>query len=350
MTQVFKRVEECPPVKGFRRSIIYDLSRKTYHFIPHALHSVLTEHEGQTIEEVKLAFDSPLVIDEYFEFLLENEYIFLFSKEEYDQFRPLTFNWDYPALITNAILCRDGNSTYDLKEVFSQIENLGCRHVLLFSKVALDFSYFETLLHDLNVSSFQSIEIHTCQHESLHLRNLRRFVDNYPRVRAFIVHSAAENRIFCAKNQPYGIIAYVREQGDLSRNSGTSLCDYFNVNIQLFSEAQQHNVFYNRKLIVDASGRIRNTLIGEEPEYFVGLDNIRQVVETHHFQRLWKIPKDSIEVCKDCEFRYMCTDSRIPIQTQDGTWHFETECAYNPYLAKWKGEKGYQPLQSPAGI
>jgi hypothetical protein len=46
----------------------------------------------------------------------------------------------------------------------------------------------------------------------------------------------------------------------------------------------------------------------------------------------------------------MCTDSRIPIQTQDGTWHFETECAYNPYLAKWKGEKGYQPLQSPAGI
>jgi radical SAM protein with 4Fe4S-binding SPASM domain len=32
------------------------------------------------------------------------------------------------------------------------------------------------------------------------------------------------------------------------------------------------------------------------------------------FKDNWHIHKDQIEVCKDCEFRYMCTDCRAYIE------------------------------------
>jgi SPASM domain peptide maturase of grasp-with-spasm system len=350
MTQVFKRIEECQPVKGFRRSAIYDLNRKTYDLIPQALYSILTEYEGKTVQEVKQDFADPAVIDEYFEFLLQKEYIFFCSKEDFSQFSPLILQWDYSALITNAILCLDENSSYDLPEVMNQLENLGCRHVLIFSKAHLDIAYFECLLESLDLSTFQSIEIHTRPHESLHLRSLKNFAGKFPRIRAFIVYSSVADKIYCEQSQPYGIIAFMREEACLTKDPGDSLSDYFNVNIHLFSEAQRHNVFYNRKLIVDVTGTISNTFTGECTDHRVSQSDLKEVVEAPSFQRLWNVSKDSIAVCRDCEFRYMCSDSRIPDQEQGGLWRFESECAYNPYLAKWKGEKDYMPVKSMMGV
>ena len=40
----------------------------------------------------------------------------------------------------------------------------------------------------------------------------------------------------------------------------------------------------------------------------------------------------------------MCPDDRIPVKCKGGGWKQETECFYNPFIAKWKGEEGYLPL------
>ena len=53
--------------------------------------------------------------------------------------------------------------------------------------------------------------------------------------------------------------------------------------------------------------------------------------------------KDYINVCKDCEFRYSCTDSRIPMNINN-EWFYESECNYNPYISKWSNEIGYISL------
>lgn len=62
------------------------------------------------------------------------------------------------------------------------------------------------------------------------------------------------------------------------------------------------------------------------------------------FQELWGVCKDKIDICKVCEYRYMCNDPRIPLQRQDGTYYYPTECSYNPYIAKWANEPGYHTL------
>lgn len=68
------------------------------------------------------------------------------------------------------------------------------------------------------------------------------------------------------------------------------------------------------------------------------------------FSDLWHINKDKIKVCKDCEYRYMCVDNRIPIKEAEGEFFFSTECNYNPYIGKWRGEPGYKKLSNLESI
>ena len=54
--------------------------------------------------------------------------------------------------------------------------------------------------------------------------------------------------------------------------------------------------------------------------------------------------KDETDVCKDCEFRHMCVDNRLPYERSPNEWYHKIECNYNPYIAKWEGEEGYRTL------
>ncbi|MDR2057516.1 MAG: hypothetical protein LBP83_04405, partial [Dysgonamonadaceae bacterium] len=49
--------------------------------------------------------------------------------------------------------------------------------------------------------------------------------------------------------------------------------------------------------------------------------------------------------CKDCEFRYICTDCRAYLQDSNDIYSQPAKCNYNPYIAKWAGEEGYYPVE-----
>ena len=48
------------------------------------------------------------------------------------------------------------------------------------------------------------------------------------------------------------------------------------------------------------------------------------------FKKYWNITKDQIEVCKDCEFRHICTDCRAYIEEPDNQYSKPLKC--NPLL------------------
>jgi radical SAM protein with 4Fe4S-binding SPASM domain len=72
---------------------------------------------------------------------------------------------------------------------------------------------------------------------------------------------------------------------------------------------------------------------------------IEEVIETPEFQKWWHIKKDDIDVCKDCEFRHMCTDCRAFIKDPENIYSQPAKCTYNPYICKWEGEEGYVPVE-----
>jgi radical SAM protein with 4Fe4S-binding SPASM domain len=120
------------------------------------------------------------------------------------------------------------------------------------------------------------------------------------------------------------------------------------VNITLFTESQAHHTYFNRKLYIGPNGEIKNA--PECPETFGYIqdlespEELKAIVQTPEFQKYWFVHKEITDVCKDCEFRHMCVDNRLPHQRAENEWFHQTECNYNPYIAKWKGEEGYRTL------
>ena len=73
-------------------------------------------------------------------------------------------------------------------------------------------------------------------------------------------------------------------------------------------------------------------------------DELLEIIKKPTFQKYWNITKDKCDVCKNCEYRYMCIDSRVPLSRNENEWYYKTECNYNPFIGSWKGELEYKSL------
>src|SRR5690349_1474658 len=122
----------CIPVKGATRSIICDLQRACYKYIPNGLYDILTNFRKKTVVEIKALFNCEFddVIDEYFDFLARNEFGIWMEKYD-DSFLPIDTQWKRPELITNAIMDFNQHSDYNYATVLSQLEDLSCKALQL---------------------------------------------------------------------------------------------------------------------------------------------------------------------------------------------------------------------------
>jgi radical SAM protein with 4Fe4S-binding SPASM domain len=73
----------------------------------------------------------------------------------------------------------------------------------------------------------------------------------------------------------------------------------------------------------------------------LSFDNIKKeplsvAISNKDFSALWYVNKDQIDICKDCEFRYVCTDCRVYIENHNNKKLSKpSKCKYNPYTATW---------------
>lgn len=72
-----------------------------------------------------------------------------------------------------------------------------------------------------------------------------------------------------------------------------------------------------------------------------------EALEHPDFKKYWYIHKDQIEVCKDCEFRYICTDCRAYLEDPDNLYSKPLKCGYDPYTCEWE-EWSTNPLKQQA--
>ena len=84
----------------------------------------------------------------------------------------------------------------------------------------------------------------------------------------------------------------------------------------------------------ESFGNIKNTTLEE-------------AVNHPNFKKYWDITKDQIEVCKDCEFRHICTDCRAYVETPEDQYSKPLKCGYNPYTNEWE-EWSTNPLKQKA--
>ncbi|PTT22996.1 grasp-with-spasm system SPASM domain peptide maturase, partial [Chryseobacterium sp. HMWF028] len=125
-----------------------------------------------------------------------------------------------------------------------------------------------------------------------------------------------------------------------------------NLNRNFYLEAKQHNSCLHKKIAVDIEGNIKNCPSMSQSFGNISDTTLENALNHSEFKKYWNLTRDSIEVCKDCEFRYICTDCRAYTeQTTVNKERLDTskplKCGYNPYTGGWE-EWSTNPLKQKA--
>ena len=333
---------ETPHIKGFSRSTIYDLPRKEYYLIPNSLYDIISKYNKKPIENIYIENSKYNgVINEYFQFLKEKETFFLSTKEESKLFPKINLQWDFPAKISNSIIEIDEENQNELQKTVNQLINIGCYYFQIFSKSIYSLGFWETFLESIKFSPIKLIDIFTAYYTGIDFVQLKKLINKHKRLKLFFIFNSKEDG-FAEKNEDgYGNIYHSKQSIELTKNCGLINHNYFNVNIQLFTESQHYNTCLNRKICIDKNGEIKNCPAMSRSFGNIKDTTLEEAINKPGFKDLWGIRKDDIDVCKDCEFRYMCTDCRAFIKDPNNIYSQPAKCPYNPYIAKWEGEDGY---------
>jgi len=318
----------CIPVKGYNRSLIVDTQRKIFFFIPNALYHILSECRTKTVRGIRSSFEQKNIVDEYFDFLInENLGMYINSLKK---FPPLNMEYDVPRQITNAIIEVSEKSEHNYDSIISQLSQLNTEALELHLYDRPSISCIINIMNKIQGSSLRSITIIMPYLEGTEMFNV---LDKYPRITSLIFYnSGKDDGLIYNENVK---VLYKRQKDISPENCGNISPKYFSFNLNHVCESLCYNICLNKKLCITIDGKIKNCPGCVEDFGNVNKDLLCTVINSAKFQRMWKIKKDDIKVCKDCEMRYICHDCRIHIVDKNNIYSKPSKCSYNPYKSEW---------------
>lgn len=332
----FKLFANCILVKGVNQSTICDLQRNDVRVIPNDLYDLLIENEGKTIDKIKKEYGNKFddIIDEYFQFLYENEFVF-FSKQV-DIFPKLSMEWSDSAIINNCIIDIDENSNYDILNVLKQLEDLHCRHLEIRNFESPRIKILEDVLKFLKKteSTIQSVEILLPFFNDIESW-IATIKETYSRVSYIRVYKSPFNKNLAPSGDHQLHTMFSKQNYVSELCCGKVNQNFFAANMTTFTESINFNSCLNKKLSIDKKGNIKNCPSMQLGFGYVESTKLKSVIANKDFTKVWNISKDKISICKDCEFRHICTDCRAYLENPKDEFSKPLKCGYNPYTNEW---------------
>lgn len=349
----FKLFANCKVVVGNQRSTICDLQRNKYVLIPNSLVSLFDVDGVLNIKLILKNIDekSHEILNEYLELLHDNELIFNCTRNDVLKFSDLNLEFDYPAIISNIILDYDKNSKHNFKLFLDNyIIPTNCRHIQLRFFDEIKYSELIEIVELINESFIRTVDI-ILKEKIIVNDNFIQWVIKNRKIRSVTIHSSESTKIIYEGLDGFGIIVTTKQKISSNNHCGIISHNLFNISIESFTESQHHNSCLNRKLSIDVDGNIKNC--PSMPQSFGNIKDttLEEALNHPDFKKYWNVTKDMIQVCKDCEFRHICTDCRAYTERT----HFEGDidlskplkCGYNPYTNEW-AEWSTNPLKQKA--
>lgn len=336
-------------VSGFMRATINDLSTGAVLAVPNDLALLFKYDKCISIKEVlrksSNAMDRKIII-EYLHFLKDNNLGF-FSDIYFSGINVgLNNDFHYPFEISNILidLWEFDNDVFN--KLAQEIREVGIRNleIRVFCK---DFSIEDlliiyTLIDKTCISSFTLI-ISNCIVSKYLLDSIVSY-----RLTKLIIYNSDKEDISIFRDID---VIYTTQSSISVKNCGLVMEKYFTLNMRHYTESLHHNSCLNRKISIDAHGNIKNCPSMTESYGNIRDTTLAEAIEKPGFKKYWNINKDQIAVCKDCEFRYICTDCRAytedphDVSGPEGTnLSKPLKCGYNPYTGEW-AEWSTNPLK-----
>jgi SPASM domain peptide maturase of grasp-with-spasm system len=335
---------DCVPVKGHAASAIYDLTRGRISTFPSEYYALLEsfrEHRLGELLDALSADDRPSFL-EFLEFLFDNEYACM--RNDPGAFPAIPSGWDAPCVIQNAIIDVDARH-HDYGKLVAELDALGCQHLQLRSYSLLfgvaELVALARLCHGTSIQTLQAILMHDPARSD---DDYAAVVTANPIVYSLILHSANDDRKLVVDRGARGssaVLSAVEISFSPKKLESHQDCGTITVGALLapstptFTELHHFNGCLNRKVSVDASGQVRNCPAMAKSFGHHGEVALAEVVAQAGFQKAWRARKDEIQVCRDCPYRYACTDCRAFLEDPDAEDSKPLKCGYDPYTDSW---------------
>lgn len=320
----------CTLTKGVSRSIISDLQESKLFFIPNELYDILIELKTKPLLEVKNQLDTETqeVFMEYVEYFIDEGIGFYTSSPE--SFLDFPLEYDTPEIINNAVIDLDEKSTYDINKVIENLIDTQCKFLQIRSYTTIKLKQVEAILKHCSKGYFTNVDFIVKSPEDANYENeAKDLVLNTPLLGDFILHASATNYQDAFIKKTKTVLLNETCCGVINQNN-------FMSTIGVFTESQHHNSCLHKKISIDSSGNIKNC-----PSMAKNFGNIKhttlqEALAQKDFKKYWNITKDQIDVCKTCEFRYICTDCRAYTEDSKNEYSKPLKCGYNPETTKWE--------------
>lgn len=337
--------------KGHTKSIIWDTQSGFVQGIPNVLFALLSD-PFQDYSELNKTFeaDDKETLVEYINFIVENNLGFILeSREELSSFKISNTYYEMPSRLDYLII--------DIKAVgilnFELIESI-IKTNIFYLQIRISYEVpkneIEKIIDTLNL--FNSSDIHEISiiapyyydlYSSIYCGNLLLKSDKYLN---FVFYGADKDD---SQNIGSLILTTIQKNLQIPICCGTIDFKNFNASHNFFLESINHNTCLHKKISIDKDGNIRNC--PSMPQSFGNIKDttLEEALAHPDFKKYWNLTKDHIEICKDCEFRHICTDCRAYTERT----HTNKEgldiskplkCGYNPYTGEW-AEWSTNPLK-----
>ena len=330
--QVFRLFACNLPVAGASRAVVCDLQRGELFHIPMELHTLLTEFEGQTLGEIKAALPPEVAerVEGAYGLLLENDLGVWLDAEEAARFPAIDLTHERATSLQNAIVDVNRDSRHDYPAIFAQLDELGCAHLELrfYDPVSLD--ELSRILEPTRRGRLRSIQL-VVPHAGWTAEDFERLHAAHPRIATISVHGAPARETLRPGRKL--AVSFYRQRIESSDACGRIHPGGFAVNLETVAEAQRFNTCLNQKLGIDTAGNIKNCPSCTECFGAAATTRLSDVVQLGAFRRLWNVNKDQVDICRDCEYRYICTDCRAFVTDPLAK---PAKCTYDPYTGEWQ--------------
>lgn len=291
----------CIPVKGIAKSIICDLQRQNYIYIPNDLYNILLEHSDKSINEIKTFYENKYddVIEKYFQILIKNDFVFLTDTPEL--FPKLKLEWQEPFEINNAIIDIDLSSKFDLRMVLKQLSSLSCKFIQIRFYRNTSKKELEDIFKFLNKIESNSIGIDLLIPFSSEFNDFdfQSFFKHNRRLNTLIIYNYPKGK----RIQSMGHSRYYINTGvniNSEKHCGFIDKSLFSINIKAFTESLKFNSCLNGKISIDKNGEIKNC--PSMPNSFgnINTKTLEEAILNQHFKKYWDVSKNDIDTCKNC--------------------------------------------------
>jgi SPASM domain peptide maturase of grasp-with-spasm system len=331
--------------EGANRSCLIDVEKSFYCVIPNSLANLFYESKKFCKEEVvsNLDTESIEVLEEYIDFLAKNNLTFESHSDDIEFIYYENQKGIVPHEIQTAII--DGFYESDLVTKITYF-NILPQYLQLRVYDSLNLISLHNILDCISLKGIINVELVLKYDVTLNISDLIETLNIYKNISRIILYNFVENKVLFKKNI-IGLKTNIFNQ----KSCGNISEKLFMPNIQTITSSQKHNSCLHKKISIDKDGNIKNCPSMPQSYGNIKDTTLEEALNHPDFKKYWNVNKDMIAVCKDCEFRHICTDCRAYTERT----HFDGEidlskplkCGYNPYTNEW-AEWSTNPLKEKA--